>query len=30
MFYRHGGYEFLPMQRPQLDGVRPEWGWEDV
>ena len=26
MFYRHGGYEFLPMTRPQLDGVRPEWG----
>jgi uncharacterized protein (TIGR02996 family) len=29
MFYRHGGYEFLPMQRPQLDGVRPEWGGND-
>lgn len=29
MFYRHGGYEFLPMCRPHLDGVRPEWGWED-
>jgi uncharacterized protein (TIGR02996 family) len=25
MFYRHGGYEFLPMRRPHLDGVRPEW-----
>lgn len=29
MFYRHGGYEFLPMCRPHLDGVRPEWGWEE-
>lgn len=29
MFYRHGGYEFLPMRRSHLDGVRPEWGWED-
>jgi uncharacterized protein (TIGR02996 family) len=29
MFYRHGGYEFLPMQRPQLDGVQSEWGWEE-
>jgi uncharacterized protein (TIGR02996 family) len=29
MFYRHGGYEFLPMDRPHLDGVRPEWGAED-
>jgi uncharacterized protein (TIGR02996 family) len=28
MFYRHGGYEILPMCRPHLDGVRPEWGWE--
>jgi hypothetical protein len=26
MFYRHGGYEFLPMKRPHLDGVQPEWG----
>ncbi len=26
MFYRHGGYEFLPMGRPHLDGIRPEWG----
>jgi hypothetical protein len=25
IFYRHGGYEFLPMLRPQLDGIRPEW-----
>jgi hypothetical protein len=29
MFYRHGGYEFLPMCRPHLDGVRPEWGYEE-
>lgn len=29
MFYRHGGYEFLPMRRPHLDGIRPEWGWEE-
>jgi uncharacterized protein (TIGR02996 family) len=29
MFYRHGGYEFLPMSRPHLDGIRPEWGWDD-
>ena len=29
MFYRHGGYEILPMARPHLDGVRPEWGWEE-
>jgi hypothetical protein len=29
LFYRHGGYEFLPMSRPHLDGVRPEWGWEE-
>ena len=27
LFYRHGGYEFLPMSRPHLAGVRPEWGW---
>jgi uncharacterized protein (TIGR02996 family) len=26
MFYRHGGYDFLPMCRPHLDGIRPEWG----
>jgi uncharacterized protein (TIGR02996 family) len=25
MFCRHGGYEFLPMLRPHLDGIRPEW-----
>lgn len=25
LFYRHGGYEFLPLRRPQLDGVRPEY-----
>jgi uncharacterized protein (TIGR02996 family) len=25
MFYRHGGYEILPMCRPHLDGIRPEW-----
>jgi uncharacterized protein (TIGR02996 family) len=24
MFYRYGGYEILPMIRPELDGVRPE------
>ena len=29
LFYRHGGYEVLPMLRPHLDGVRPEWGGED-
>jgi uncharacterized protein (TIGR02996 family) len=29
MFFRHGGYEFLPMSRPHLDGVRPEWGWDE-
>jgi hypothetical protein len=29
MFYRHGGYEFLPMGRPHLNGIRPEWGWEE-
>jgi hypothetical protein len=29
MFFRHGGYEFLPMCRPHLDGVRPESGLED-
>jgi uncharacterized protein (TIGR02996 family) len=29
MFYRHGGYYFFPMKRPHLDGIRPEWGWED-
>jgi uncharacterized protein (TIGR02996 family) len=29
MFYRHGGYEILPMSRPQLDGIRPEWGVDD-
>jgi uncharacterized protein (TIGR02996 family) len=26
MFYRHGGYEFLPMKRPHLDGIQPESG----
>jgi uncharacterized protein (TIGR02996 family) len=25
MFYRHGGYEILPMCRPHLDGILPEW-----
>lgn len=25
MFHRHGGYEILPMTRPHLDGIRPEW-----
>jgi uncharacterized protein (TIGR02996 family) len=29
MFYRHGGYKILPMRRPHLDGVQPEWGWEE-
>ncbi len=29
MFYRHGGYDILPMCRPHLDGIRPEWGWDD-
>jgi uncharacterized protein (TIGR02996 family) len=29
MFYRHGGYDILPTRRPHLDGVRPEWGWDD-
>ncbi len=29
MFYRHGGSETLPMLRPQLDGVRPERGWDE-
>jgi hypothetical protein len=29
MFYRHGGYEILPMRRPHLDGVQPVWGWEE-
>jgi uncharacterized protein (TIGR02996 family) len=29
LFFRHGGYEVLPMCRPHLDGVRPEWGWEE-
>ena len=28
LFYRHGGYSFLPMLRPQLDGVRSEWSDE--
>jgi uncharacterized protein (TIGR02996 family) len=26
LFYRHGGYEILPMLRPHLDGVQPQWG----
>ncbi len=25
MFHRHGGYEILPMIRPHLDGILPEW-----
>lgn len=29
LFYRDGGYEFLPMERPQLDGIRPEDGVDD-
>ena len=28
IFYRHGGYNILPMCRPHLDGVQPEW-WEE-
>jgi uncharacterized protein (TIGR02996 family) len=28
MFYRHGGYKILPMARPHLDGIRPEWDAE--
>jgi hypothetical protein len=28
MFYRHGGFDFLPMARPHLDGIRPEWEGE--
>jgi uncharacterized protein (TIGR02996 family) len=28
MFYRHGGNDFLPMCRPHLNGVQPEWGYE--
>lgn len=28
MFYRHGGYEFLPRRRDWLDGIRPEWDSE--
>jgi uncharacterized protein (TIGR02996 family) len=28
-FYRHGGHVFMPMLRPQLDGVLPESGWEE-
>jgi uncharacterized protein (TIGR02996 family) len=30
MFYRHGGYEFLPMCRPHLEGIRPERDWQEV
>lgn len=29
MFYRHGGYEILPMRRPHLDGIRPQWDEEE-
>jgi uncharacterized protein (TIGR02996 family) len=29
MFYRHGGHEILPMGRPHLDGIRPEWRGEE-
>ena len=25
MFHRHGGHEILPMPRPHLDGILPEW-----
>lgn len=28
-FYRYGAYEFLPMPRPHLSGIRPQWGFED-
>lgn len=28
LFYRHGGYEILPMLRPHLDGIQPVWDWE--
>ena len=29
MIYRHGGHHFLPMRRPQLDGIRAEWDSEE-
>jgi hypothetical protein len=29
MFYRHGGYEILPVHRPHLDGILPEEGLEE-
>lgn len=25
LLYRHGGYEMLPLRRPQLDGINPGW-----
>lgn len=25
LFYRHGGYDLLPIRRPHLDGIRTEW-----
>ena len=25
LFFRHGGHEILPMIRPHLDGILPEW-----
>ena len=28
MFYRHGGYEFLPMARPHLNGIQSQWSAE--
>ncbi|MCE9563872.1 MAG: TIGR02996 domain-containing protein [Planctomycetes bacterium] len=29
LFYRHGGYEILPMTRPHLNGIRPEHDEEE-
>ncbi len=29
LIFRHEGYEMQPMIRPHLNGVRPEWGWDD-
>lgn len=29
MFYRHGGYKMLPMARPHLNGIQPQWGWDE-
>jgi hypothetical protein len=30
LFYRHGGYDILPMIRPQLNGIQSEWGAEGI